>query len=300
MGNLYEQIIDNKIRSWFLIIIFLIIVIGLGWLLGRLSGMGWGGLIIAFFIAFITGIFSYYYSDKIVLAVSGAKPVKKEDFPYLVHTVEGLAIAAGVPTPGIYFIKTQAPNAFATGRDPQHSSIAVTTGLLERLNRKELEGVVAHEMSHIKNFDIRISTLASILVGTVAILSRFFLQNLIWGGGRRRGGGGGRDGGLGAILIIVGIVLAILTPFIAQLIHLALSRQREFLADASGAELTRYPEGLAGALLKISADSHSVETASEGTAHMYFANPFGAEKRIFHLFSTHPPVKERIKRLREM
>jgi heat shock protein HtpX len=242
----------------------------------------------------------YYYSDKIVLAISHARPVTREEYPYLYHTVEGLAIAAGVPSPHCYVIDDTAPNAFATGRNPKNAVICVTTGLLQKMNRLELEGVIAHEMSHIKYYDVLLQTVAVVMVGIVALLSDWMLRSFWWGGGRRRSRE--RSGGnAGAILLLVGIVLAILSPLIAQLIQLAISRRREFLADASGAMLTRYPAGLASALRKIAADPEPLEVANKATAHLYIVNPLkNVGGKVNKLFSTHPPIEERIAALEKM
>ncbi len=238
---------------------------------------------------------SYYYSDRIVLGMSQAHPVEKKEEPYLWNTVEGLSIAAGLPAPRLYLIEDSAPNAFATGRDPQHAAIAVTRGLLEKMDRLELEGVVGHEMSHIGNYDIRFMTLVTVLVGTVVLLSDWMLRSLWYG--RRRGG---RSRGH-PILLLVGLAFVILSPIIAQSMKLALSRRREFLADATGAMLTRYPEGLASALEKLAADTEPLEVANKATAHLYIINPLTEHKGWANtMFSTHPPVEERVKRLRAM
>ena len=236
-----------------------------------------------------------------VLKMTGAKPVTKKENPYLYHTVEGLAIAAGVPTPKAYIINDSALNAFATGKDPKHASIVVTSGLLEKMNRQELEGVIAHEMSHVKNYDIRIMMLAVVLVGVVTLISDFMLRSFIWGGHRRssnRGGGGNAQ----VIMIVVGIALAILAPLIAYLIKLGISRQREYLADASAAQLTRYPPGLVGALEKIKKDPDPlVDNANKATAHLFISTPFRKKKGfVTKLFSTHPPIEDRITRLKNM
>jgi heat shock protein HtpX len=244
----------------------------------------------------------YFSSDKVVLAISRARPVTKDEYPYLYNVVEGLAIAAGLPAPRCYVIDDTAPNAFATGRNPQTAVICVTTGILDKLNRVELEGVIAHEMSHIKNYDVRLQTLVVVMAGVVALLSDWILRSFFWGGGRRRGGRAGRGGGgAGAILIVVGLALAALSPFIATIIQLAISRKREFLADASGAMLTRYPAGLASALRKISADTEPLEAANKATAHLYIVNPLKNIKgSVNRLFSTHPPIEERIAALEKM
>jgi len=238
---------------------------------------------------------SYYYSDQIVLKMSGAKPVVREEELYFWNAVEGLSIAAGLPMTRPYIIEDSAPNAFATGRDPQHAALAVTRGLLEKLNRLELEGVIGHEMAHIQNYDIRFMTLVSVLVGTVVLLSDWMLRGLRYS---RRGGSGGKGGNP---LALIGLVFVILAPITAKLMQLALSRQREYLADATGAKLTRYPEGLASALEKLTADTDPLEVANKATAHLYIINPLTEHKGWTNkLFSTHPPIEERVKRLREM
>lgn len=243
---------------------------------------------------------SYYWSDKIVLAVSRARPVTKEEYPYLYNVVEGLTIAAGLPMPRCYVIDDTAPNAFASGRNPKNSVIVVTEGLLKKLDRAELEGVVAHEMSHIKNYDVLVQTLAVVMVGVAVLLSDWILRSFFWGGGRRRSREKG-GGNAAVILIAVGLVLAVLSPMIAQLIRLAVSRKREFLADASGALLTRYPPGLASALRKLDADREPLEAANKATAHLYIVNPLKDIKgKVNSLFSTHPPIAERIAALEKM
>ncbi|MDP3013973.1 MAG: zinc metalloprotease HtpX, partial [Candidatus Subteraquimicrobiales bacterium] len=292
---MYEQIASNIRRSWLIIIIFSLFVIFLGYIFGELTEMGNSGIFFAAIIAIVMSWTSYYHSDKIVLAMSKARPVEKNEYPYLYNTVEGLSIAAGIPRPKMYVIDDSAPNAFATGRDPEHSAIAVTTGLLEKLNRLELEGVIAHEMSHIKNYDIRLATLAVVMVGIIALLSDWLRRSFWWGGRRRRDDGGQLRG----ILVLIGLVLAILAPLIAELMRMALSRQREFLADVSGAMLTRYPEGLASALEKLASDTEPLEVANKATAHLYIVNPLkdigGA---INNLFNTHPPIEERVEKLK--
>lgn len=282
-----------------MIAVFVVFVGFLGYIFGEVTRFGYGGVVVALGIAIAMSWTSYYYSDKIVLTMSRARPVDKEEFPYLYNVIEGLAIAAGALTPKMYVIEDTAPNAFATGRDPEHSAIAVTTGLLDKLNRVELEGVIAHEMSHIKNYDIRFATLAVVMVGVVTLLSDWLLRSFWWGGGRRRRNEGG--GEFNAILMVVGLIMAILAPLIAQLMRLAFSRQREFLADASGAMLTRYPEGLANALEKLAADREPLEVANKATAHLYIVNPLKNLKgSMNNLFNTHPPMEERVERLREM
>jgi heat shock protein HtpX len=297
---MYEQITRNKWRSFFLILFFLCLIFSLSWAFGKLTGWGPGGLIFAAVIAVILTFSSYYASDKIVLAISRARPVKKKDYPYLYNVVEGLAIAAGLPKPRCYVIDDTAPNAFASGRNPKNSVIVVTKGLIEKLNRAELEGVIAHEMSHIKNYDVLVQTLAVVMVGVVALLSDWTLRTFIWGKGRRRSGKKG-GGNAAALLLAVALVLAILSPLIAQLLKLAISRKREFLADANGALLTRYPPGLASALKKLSEDKEPLEAANKATAHMYIVNPLKDIKgRVNKLFSTHPPIEERIAALEKM
>ncbi len=275
--------------------IFLAVIVALGWTFSeiyRSAAILYGAIIFSLLMNF----FSYWYSDKIVLKLAGAKPATRDEYFNLYNVVENLAITAGLPLPKIYVINDPAPNAFATGRDKNHAAVAVTSGLLAILNKTELEGVIAHELSHIGNKDILLSTVVVVLVGFISILSHIFLRSNIY----RRGGD--RDNRAGGILMIVGIILAILSPIIATLIQLAISRRREFLADASGALLTRYPEGLAGALQKISQVNRPLTRANQATAHLYIANPFGsrAGAGIAKLFMTHPPTEERIKILREM
>jgi heat shock protein HtpX len=299
---MYEQISSNKRRSFFLILFFLALIFLLAWLFEQMMGWGTEGLVAAVVIAGAMTLGSYYASDKIVLTMSKARPVKKEEYPHLYNVVEGLTIAAGIPQPRCYVIDDTAPNAFATGRNPQNSVIVVTTGLLDKLNRVELEGVIAHEMSHIKNYDVRLQTLTVVMVGVVALLSDWMRRSFWWGGGRRRSSDRGKGGGGGAALILaLALVMAILSPLIAQLIRLAISRKREFLADASGAMLTRYPPGLASALRKISADREPLEVANKATAHLYIVNPLKDLKgSVNKLFSTHPPIEERIAALEKM
>jgi len=297
---MYEQIASNKRKSFFLILFFLCLIFLLAWIFGELTNWGPYGLIIAALIAIAMTFGGYYSSDKIVLAISRAKPVEKKDYPYLYNVVEGLAIAAGLPKPRCYIIDDTAPNAFASGRNPKNSVIVVTKGLLEKLNRVELEGVIAHEMSHIKNYDILVQTLAVVMVGVIALLSDWILRSFLWGGGRRKRSGKG-GGNAAAIIIVVGLVLAVLSPLIAQFIRFAVSRKREFLADANGAFLTRYPPGLASALKKLAADKEPLEAANKATAHLYIVNPLKDIKgNVNKLFSTHPPIEERVAALKKM
>lgn len=295
---MYNQISENKTKTYALFAGFFIFVIGIAWLISYVYDISW--LVpAAVGISTVQALISYYASDKIALAVSGAKPVTKSDNPYLYRMVENLSITAGLPMPSVHVIDDSAINAFATGRDPQHAAVAVTTGALDRLENEELEGVLAHELSHVGNYDIRVSTIAVVLVGVIALISDLFVRHMFWGGDRRRENNDNNP--LQGYLMIFAIVLAILGPIIAQLIQLAISRRREYLADASGALLTRYPEGLARALEKIAQDKEPLEAANKATAHLYFANPLkDYAGRINNLFSTHPPVEDRIRRLREM
>ena len=297
MPTLYTQVDKNVARTWILITVFLVFIIGLGYVFSynlNNPAILWFAVIFSSGMSFI----SYWYSDKIALSINRAREVKHEENPELFHIVENLCITAGLPMPKIYIIEDMAPNAFATGRDKNHASIAVTRGLLQKMNRTELEGVIAHELSHVGNRDILLSTVVVVLVGLVALLSHWFLRFSFWGGARR--GRDNREGGqIGVILALIGIILAILSPLIATLIQLAISRKREFLADADGALLTRYPEGLASALEKIAADPAPLRVANQATAHLYIANPFKG-KKISTLFMTHPPIQERIKILRGM
>lgn len=292
MATLYSQADSNVRRTWVLMTTFFIAVIGIGWALSYALGNP-GILYIAVFISIAMNVGSYWYSDKLALMSTGAKPISKEAAPDLYNIVENLAIAQGMPMPKVYIINDPAPNAFATGRDPKHGVVAVTTGLLTLLERSELEGVIAHELSHIKNRDTLVMTVVVVLLGFVTLLSDFFLRSMMYGQG------GDRDNRLGAIMVVAGVALAILSPFIAQLIQLAISRKREFLADASGALMTRYPEGLASALNKISSYRAPMRTANDATAHLFISSPFGAQslKGLHKLFMTHPPVEERVKAL---
>jgi heat shock protein HtpX len=302
MASMFDQIAGNKRESLLLVFVFVAMIGAVGYVFGLYLNLGeysFAPVTIAAAIALLMAWGSYYYSDKIVLSMSAAKPVTKEAEPYLWNTVEGLAIAAGLPMPRPYIIEDSAPNAFATGRDPRHAAIAVTRGLLDKLNRLELEGVIGHEMAHIQNYDIRFMTLVVVLVGTIVLLSDGMMRTLWWGGGRRRGRSSGGSGA--GILALIGLVFVILSPIVAQLMQLALSRRREFLADASGAALTRYPEGLASALEKIAADPERLEVANKATAHLFIWNPLKDHGgRMNAMFSTHPPVEQRVKRLREM
>jgi len=292
----YDLINKNKRESWILIFSFLIVISLLGFVFAQIYG---DANILYFAVGFsvFSALISYYFSDSITLALSKAKEVDRNTNQELYRIVENLCIAAGLPTPRIYIIDDTAPNAFATGRDPKHAVVCVTTGILEKLDKTELEGVIAHELSHIGNYDIRVMTLVVVLVGTITMLADLFL--------RVRIKGDRKNNDVGQWLFIVGIVLALLSPIIATLIKLAVSRQREYLADASGALLTRYPEGLAKALEKIDGDQEPLEVANKATAHLYIVNPLkddghGSVGWFAKMFNTHPPIADRIKRLREM
>jgi heat shock protein HtpX len=296
MATLYTQQSKNVTKTWLLMTIFLVVVIGLGWFFAYYFQ---NPNILYIFVAFslVMNIVSYWYSDRIVLTLAGARPATREEFFDLYTVVENLSITAGLPTPKIYVVEDVSPNAFATGRDKDHAVVCATTGLLAILDRSELEGVIAHELSHIGNRDMLLSTVVVVLVGFIAIASDMFMRSLLWGGMRRSDDR--EEGNAGAVLMIIGIVLAVLAPLIATLIQLAISRKREFLADASGALLTRYPEGLARALEKISARGLPLAHQSSAIAHLYIADPTAGKKTsyIAKLFMTHPPVEERIEAL---
>ena len=294
--TIYSQINQNRTKTVFLIMFFMAFMTLFFYLMGEYFGDPYSFLIMGLIFSVFSSFFSYFYSDKIVLSMSGAKlATKKEYFDYYTVT-ENLAIAAGIPMPKLYVIQDDAANAFATGRNPEHAAVAATTGLLSRLERSEIEGVIAHELSHVKNYDILIITIVTVLVGTVAIAADMASRSMLFGGrdNDRRGGG------IGAIIFIV---LLVLMPIISTIIKLAVSRKREYLADASGALLTRNPDALANALEKIAGDPHKLHRASNATAHLYISNPFksGTTKSMLaNLFSTHPPIQERVRILREM
>ena len=306
MLTTYAAISKNKRESWVLIFFYLLIISALGYVFAEVYAEP-GILYFAVFFSLFTALISYYFSDSITLSVSRAYEVNRTTAPEYYRIVENLTIAAGLPMPRVYIMNDPSPNAFATGRDPKHAVVCATTGILQKLDKTELEGVIAHELSHVGNYDIRLMTLVVVLVGTVTMLADSFLRFGIFGfGSRRRSNNNDGGGQIMAILAIVGLVLAVLSPIIATLIKLAVSRQREYLADASGALLTRYPEGLASALEKISDDREPVHYANNATAHLYFTNPFKADSGkatggwFAHLFDTHPPIQERIDRLRKM
>ncbi len=308
--SIFDQIAKNRRNSIILFASFTVFFILLGWVFGQALGYDpTFTIVIAIAFSAISALSAYYGGDKIVLAVSGAKKISHEQYPQLHNIVEEMCIAAQMPKPEIYVIADDdAPNAFATGRDPEHGKIAVTTALMARLNRDELQGVMAHELSHIMNHDILYATLTGVLVGSIVMLCDFFLRFTIFSPRRRqnRSSGSGGDGQLQLVLLVIALVLAILAPFLAKLIQLALSRQREFLADASGARLTRYPPALASALEKITADPGILEVANRATKHMYFTEPVtslnakASRGKTSRWFATHPPVAERIARLRAM
>lgn len=297
--NIYSQISSNKFKTWLIVILFILFITILVFVYGNVSGYGLSFAGIALILSGFMSFGSYYYSDKIILGLSNAKQIQKKDNPELFRIVENLCIGAGLQMPKIYIINDSAPNAFATGRDPKHAIICVTTGILEKLNKIELEGVIAHELSHIKNYDIRLMAIVVVLVGLVALIADFFMRSLWFSGNRRTRGNNNMQG----IFLLIGIILAIISPIIASLIQLAISRKREFLADASGVLITRYPEGLASALEKISKDKEPLEVANNATAHLYIANPFKGKisgSWFSGLFNTHPPITERIRILRSM
>jgi heat shock protein HtpX len=291
---MYSQIDNNKRKTVILIGVFLSIIIGIGVFLNEYYGYGYQAVVGAVVLSGVMSLFSYYASDKIALASSGAKQISKEENAYVYRMVENLCITSGMPVPKVYIIDSPALNAFATGRDPEHASIALTTGIIEALENEELEGVIAHELSHVKNYDIRVMTIVVVLVGAIGLIADFFFRGRLLG----MGSDGERKGGH-PILMVIGIVALIISPIVAELIKLAVSRKREYLADASGALLTRYPEGLARALEKISSSNVPLTTANSATAHLFISNPFKG-KSFKGLFSTHPPIEDRIKKLREM
>lgn len=308
--NVYEAVGQNKLKSILVMLVFAVFVTGIVWLFARVLGYGLWMVGFALALSGLMSLGSYWWSDKIVLSLSGARPAnKKKDFRFYTVT-ENLALAANVPMPRVYVIEDQAPNAFATGRDPKHAAVCATRGLLEKLDRTELEGVIAHELSHVRNYDTRLMAIVAVLVGIVVILTDWFMRASLFGGMGGRDSNSDRDRG-NAIFMVLAIVAAILAPIAAQLIQLAVSRRREFLADASAVYLTRFPDGLARALEKIATDKTPAKFASNATAHLFIESPFKADSGqlksksktggwLVNLFSTHPPVEERIKALRQM
>ncbi|HEU4920494.1 MAG TPA: M48 family metallopeptidase [Candidatus Limnocylindrales bacterium] len=301
----YNQIADNRRKSVLLALIVVLLFGALGFSIGfAISGEPAGAVVamaIALGIGSAMAVGSYFGGDSLVLSISGAKEVDPASAPQLMNVVQELAIAANVPMPKVYLIDDSAPNAFATGRDPKHSSVAITTGLLQKLDREELQGVMAHELSHVRNLDIRFAMIVGVLVGSIALLADFFLRFTFWGGGRRSSRDRDGGGGLQVIFFVIAIVLAIVAPLVARFVQLAVNRQREYLADASSVGLTRNPYGLERALAKISSDPEVLEVANRATQHMYFTNPIKKfEERASGLFSTHPATVDRINRLREL
>lgn len=303
--SFYQQIAQNKRRSWFLmfalgaILVLLGAVIGYA-ITGSTAGAG-GAVVVALVISVLLSAGAWFGGDSLVLAASQAKQVGPADAPQLMNVVQELSLAAGVPMPRVFIIDDSAPNAFATGRDPAHASVAVTTGLLDKLDREELQGVLGHEMSHVRNYDIRFALLVGVLVGSIALLADMFLRFTMFGGARRSRSSNDSGGGVQAILMVVALVLAVLAPFFARMVQMAVSRQREYLADASSVELTRNPIGLERALAAISADTEPLEVANRATQHLYIVNPIKKlDDRSGSLFSTHPPIRDRIDRLRAL
>jgi heat shock protein HtpX len=304
-GTFYDQIAANRRNSFLLALAVVALLGALGFsigyaLTGELGG-GIGTTLLAVAVGVVVSLGSYFAGDQLVLTVSGAKEIDEASAPQLFNVVRELSLAANVPMPRVYVIDDTAPNAFATGRDPAHASLAITTGLLQKLDREELQGVIAHEMSHVRNLDIRFSLIVGVLVGSIALLADFFLRWTWWGGGRRSRSDRDGGGGLQAVMVVVAIVLAVVAPIIARLVQLAVSRQREYLADASSVELTRNPAGIERALAKIAADTEVLEVANRATQHLYFTNPIKKfEERSANLFSTHPAIVDRINRLRQL
>ena len=309
MVNIYEAQNANKIKSAIVVVGFVIFVAVTVYVLFQALGYYWGynvgGLGFVGFALIISGFISYgsyYFSDQIVLTISGAKEAKRKEYFDFYTVAENLAIGSGLPKPKLYVIDDSAPNAFATGRDPKHAVICATTGLLDKLTRTELEAVLAHELSHVRNYDTRLQSLVAVMVGLIALLGDWLLRASFIGGRRSKD----NDNQMGIIILVLGIIFAILSPIIAQLIQLAISRRREFMADAGSVSLTRQPEGLISALKKISKDTQTLEVANKATAHLYIANPFKGKKGqgsvgwFSNLFNTHPPIEERVKALQNM
>ncbi|MGH9283183.1 MAG: M48 family metallopeptidase [Acidimicrobiales bacterium] len=303
---MYDQVAANKRRSALLAAAFVVVVVAVAWAFNLLIGGGPVGMLVALLVAGAVAFGSYWKSDSIALAMSHARPADPAQYARLHNLVEGLCIAAGLPKPRVYVVEDDAPNAFATGRDPKHAAIAVTTGLMDKLNRIELEGVLAHELSHVKNYDILVSTLAVTMVGLVALLSDWGLRFLWWGGPRHRDDQRGGGGGPAAIMAVLGFALLLLAPLAARLMQFAVSRRREALADMTGVSLTRYPPGLASALEKLRDDQTVVHSGSRATAHLWIESPVARRDEegklawLGRLFDTHPPLEERIQALREL
>ncbi|HLD50963.1 zinc metalloprotease HtpX [candidate division WWE3 bacterium RIFOXYC1_FULL_40_10] len=298
MPNIYQNIDSNKRQTFFVVTAFVVVVSALGWFIGEFFTESGGLGLIPFALIFsgVSGLLSYYNSDKIVLSISGAKEVNFDEAPDVHKLVENMSIASGLPKPKVYIIDDTSMNAFATGRDPEHGVICFTTGIIQRLEKRELEGVIAHEMSHIGNYDIRLMSIVSVLVGTITLLADWFTRGRLYRSSNKRNSEGS------GLILLIGVVFLILSPIIATLIKLALSRNREYLADSTAALITRYPAGLAGALKKLTNDEEILEAANGATAHLYIVSPIraGIGRGAANLFSTHPPIEERIRRLESM
>lgn len=301
---LYDRVSSNIRKSWVLVFFFVLLVGAIGWVFGEFTGFGIWGLPLALGVSVAMSWGSYFSSDKIALSMSRAVPADEIEDRQLHNLVEGLALGAGLPKPRVYIVEDEAPNAFATGRNPEHAAIAVTRGLMQKMNRDELEGVLAHELAHVKNRDTLVMTLAVTLVGVVILLADWMMRALWWGGHSRDD----RNSGLGVPFAIIGLVLLVTAPFFAQILQFAISRQREFLADAEAVMITRYPDGLVNALTKLKDDRTVVRTASKATAHLWIEGPIARSARegsskqgawLNRMFDTHPPLEERIAALRE-
>lgn len=310
MKNIYEVADSNKRKSAIVVVLFVLFIAVSIYFISQAFGLylgyepgGLGMVGMAFIISGLISLGSYYYSDKIVLTISGAKPASRKQFFDFYTVVENLSLATDLPKPKLYVIRDTAPNAFATGRDPEHAVVCATTGLLDKLSRTELEGVIAHELTHVKNYDVRLMSIVAVMVGTLALLGDWFLRARWYGS---RGRSDRKSDSIGAIIMVIGILFAILSPIIAKLIQLAISRRREFMADAGAVSITRQPKGLISALKKISRDKEALEAANKATAHMYIINPFKGKRdkravsKLASLFNTHPPLSERIKTLQQM
>jgi heat shock protein HtpX len=298
----YREIDRNRRRSWLLVVAVIVVLGLLGGAIGYASGFGWGGVVMALLLGGAMSVGSYFAGDSLVMATSGAREIPRgeppERYRQLVNVVEEMRLAGGLPPPRLWVIDDSAPNAFATGRDPDHASVAVTTGLLDKLDREELQGVIGHEMSHIGNLDIRFTLLVGVLVGSIALLADWFLRFTFWGGGRRGNNDRNGGGGAAAVIFVIAILLAVVAPLIGRLVQAAVSRSRESLADATAADLTRNPVGLARALRRISDDPEVLEVANRATQHLYIVNPIKSfEERAKSLWDTHPPIGERIRAL---
>jgi heat shock protein HtpX len=304
----YSEESANRRNSFLLALLVIAFLAAFGFVIGYSIGygsgdevaFGIGALVIAVGIGTISALFSYYSGDKLVLSSSHAKEISPQQAPALYDVVNEMAIAAGVPMPKVYIIEDPSPNAFATGRDPQHSSVAVTTGLLQKMNREELQGVLGHEMSHVRNYDIRFTLIVGVMVGSMALLAGLFLRYTFFFGGGRRGNNREGGGGLAIVMLLLGVVMSVVSYFFGALVQMAVSRQREYLADASSVELTRNPHGLESALAKLASDNEPLHSANGATQHLYIVNPLKKLGGGSNLFSTHPPIVDRINRLRAL